>query len=255
MNIQVVLSPGGYRRFTYPNLFRTKFQIPSLNLPTKYPFKLSYQILAKALRAKRQLLGAGFERSRPLNYGRYFSRYVNFRMVSFHFFKIQLMPFYTKKNTLKRQERMNKHIEEIKLKRKGQLRTIIVKDEPQKFDQIYEISQITINEQAIKKFAITKEIIQKSNEIPIHRHQLEERIKVDQVVLDKCIQLKNYNEHEFDNLYIDPTSLQLYQNNIQLERIQPCIVRDYTHFRVRSNDKSNPNTTISLKQLQLGNFN
>ncbi|CAL6113429.1 Hypothetical_protein [Hexamita inflata] len=112
-----------------------------------------------------------------------------------------------------------------------------------------------ITEEVPKKFAITKEIIQKSNEIPIHRHQLEERIKVDQAVLDKCIQLKNYNEHEFDNLYIDPTSLQLYQNKIQLERIQPCIVRDYTHFRVRSNDKSNPNTTISLKQLQLGNFN
>ncbi|CAL5979107.1 Hypothetical_protein [Hexamita inflata] len=165
------------------------------------------------------------------------------------------MPFYTSKDSLKRQERMNKHIEEIKLKRKGQLNTIIIKDEPQKFDQIYNISQITVNEQVSKKFTITQEIIQKSNEIPIHRHQLEERIKVDQAVIDKCIQLKNYNEHEFDNLYIDPTSLQLYQNNIQLERIQPCIVRDYTHFRVRSNDKQNPNTSISFKQLQLGNFN
>ncbi|CAL6065808.1 Hypothetical_protein [Hexamita inflata] len=49
-------------------------QIIPLNLPTKYPFKLSCQILAKALRAKRQLLGAGFESSRPLNYGRDFSK-------------------------------------------------------------------------------------------------------------------------------------------------------------------------------------
>ncbi|CAL5985826.1 Hypothetical_protein [Hexamita inflata] len=255
----------GYRRFTYPNL---SYQILQSNLPTKYSFKLSYQILAKALRAKRQLLGAGFESSRPLNNGRDFSRFVNFRMVSFHFFKIQLMPFYTIKDTLKRQERMNKHIEEIKLKRKGQLHTIIVKDEPQKlFDNkqfIWPITKIEeevptkfiITEEVPKKFIITEEVIRKSNEIPTHTCKLKERITVDQSVLDKCIRLIKYGKHNFDNVFIDPTSLQLYQDNIQLERIQPDSFRKATHFVIKLTDKPRiTNTTISLKQLQLGNFN
>ncbi|CAL6065840.1 Hypothetical_protein [Hexamita inflata] len=215
-------------------------QIIPLNLPTKYPFKLSCQILAKALRAKRQLLGAGFESSRPLNYGRDFSRFVNFRRLSFHFFIIQVMPFYTPKDTLKRQERMNKHIEEIKIKRQDKQQITIIEDEPV----------------LSTPFVITEEIIQKSNEIPIHKCYLQQRITVDQSVLDKCIQLKKYGKHTFNDLWIDPTSLQLYQRNIQLERIQPRIDQNYTQFKVYLHAYPNiESTSISFKQLQLGNFN
>ncbi|CAL6028371.1 Hypothetical_protein [Hexamita inflata] len=178
------------------------------------------------------------------------------------------MPFYTIKDTLKRQERMNKHIEEIKLKRKGQLHTIIVKDEPKKiFDNKQFIWPITKNEEEVptkfiiteevpKKFIITEEVIRKSNEIPTHTRKLKERITVDQSVLEKCIRLIKYGNYNFDNVFIDPTSLQLYQDNIQLERIQCDPNRQYTFFVIKLTDKPRiTNTSISLKQLQLGNFN
>ncbi|CAL6011890.1 Hypothetical_protein [Hexamita inflata] len=150
------------------------------------------------------------------------------------------MPFYTPKDTLKRQERMNKHIEEIKSKRQNLKPITIIDDE------------LPLS----APFVITQEIIQKSNEIPILRCYLEERIKVDQSVLDKCIQLKKYGKHTFNDLWIDPTSLQLYQRNIQLERIQPRIDQNYTQFKVFLHAYPNiESTSISFKQLQLGNFN
>ncbi|CAL5975262.1 Hypothetical_protein [Hexamita inflata] len=150
------------------------------------------------------------------------------------------MPFYTSKDSLKRQERMNKHIEEIQSKRQNLKPITIIDDE------------LPLS----APFIITQEIIQKSNEIPILRCYPEERIKVDQSVLDKCVQLKKYGKHTFNDLWIDPTSLQLYQRGIQIERIQQRQGQNYTCFRVYLNAYSNVDSTlISLKQLQLGNFN
>ncbi|CAL6053961.1 Hypothetical_protein [Hexamita inflata] len=147
------------------------------------------------------------------------------------------------KQITKRNERINQHIEEVKSKRQHLKPITIIDDEPNDLP-------------LIAPFTITQEIIQKSNEIPILRYQPEERIKVDQSVIDKCVPLKKYGKYTFNDLWIDPTSLQLYQHRIQLERIQQREGNSYTCFRVHV--KVQPtvvSTTISLKQLQLGNFN
>ncbi|CAL5992319.1 Hypothetical_protein [Hexamita inflata] len=143
------------------------------------------------------------------------------------------------KQLTRRHERINHYIEEVKSKRQHLKPITIIDDEP-----------------FTAPFTITQEIIQKSNEIPVYRYQLEERIKVDQSVIDKCVPLKKYGNHTFSDLWIDPTSLQLYQRGIQITLIQPREGYNYKYFRAHLNTYSNIDMTpISLKQLQLGNFN
>ncbi|CAL6106389.1 Hypothetical_protein [Hexamita inflata] len=144
------------------------------------------------------------------------------------------------KQLTRRHERINRYIEEVKAKRKHLKPITIIDDEP----------PLTTT------FDITQEVIQKSNEILSYSHQLEERIKVDQSVIDKCVPLKKYGNHTFSDLWIDPTSLQLYQRGIQITLIQPKQSQNYKYFRAHLDTYSNTNMTqISLKQLQLGNFN
>ncbi|CAL6006380.1 Hypothetical_protein [Hexamita inflata] len=143
------------------------------------------------------------------------------------------------KQLTRRHERINHYIEEVKAKRQHLKPITIIDDEP-----------------FTAPFTITQEIIQKSNEIPILRCYPEERIRVDQTVIDKCVPFRKYGNHTFSDAWIDPTSLQLYQRGIQLERIQQREGHNYTCFRLYLNTYSNIDSTlISLKQLQLGNFN